>query len=302
MERLVVTDLASRASVERSGSGMCGPEPDAFRVKDLVVELELPQVLREPCACDEETLGEVLKEFLTNIRSHIAQSTAVVIRGCAPALRLRLSKTLMALQFGDLGQRCQWLDGVLLAKAMDSSDGTRKTVHRITTLDAFMDLVPDTTTCGNYLDGKDLNPIPPAWVSPLLDSTIAWNQTMHLRFVPKPNAKPNAKKNKQAPSYMVEEGGPSVIPADTWSSQGWRLVTHPGYLTPAHHDCCGMCTYVVGNSGAKLWAVMRPKSNVIPSSLDRLSNVLKGAVKQSEGGTFSEADIATVCLEEGDIM
>ena len=290
-----MTELASRASVERSGSGMCGPEPDAFRVKDLVVELELPQVLREPCACDEETLGEVLKGFLTNIRSHIAQSTAVVVRGLALALRLRLSKTLMALQFGDLGQRCQWVDGVLFAKSREISP--EMTIHKITTLATFMDLVPDTTTCGNYLDGKDLNPNPPAWASPLLDSTIAWNQTMHLRFVRK------ARKTQQAaPKVVVEGGGPLVIPSATWSSQGWRLVTHPGYLTLPHYDCCGMCTYVIGNSGAKLWAVMRPKRNILPSSLDGLPKVFQHAAKTEERGTYSKADIATVCLEEGDIM
>ncbi|KAN0082697.1 hypothetical protein V8E55_008492 [Tylopilus felleus] len=152
MDWLVVTDLASQASIEHSRSGMCSTEPNAFQVKDLVIELELPEVLWEPFAYNKETLGKVLKEFLMNICSHIAQLTVVIIQGCAPALRLRLSKMLMALQFGDLGQRCQSLDGVLLANAMDSSDGTRKMVHHIMMLDTFMDLVLDIMTCWNYLD------------------------------------------------------------------------------------------------------------------------------------------------------
>ncbi|KAG6374920.1 hypothetical protein JVT61DRAFT_3663 [Boletus reticuloceps] len=52
--------------------------------------------------------------------------------------------------------------------------------HIVTSLDNFINLVTDTAICGNYLDGKDLNPCLPSslWAMPLFDSTNAWNQTM----------------------------------------------------------------------------------------------------------------------------
>ncbi|KAF8449185.1 hypothetical protein L210DRAFT_3640789 [Boletus edulis BED1] len=102
--------------------------------------------------------------------------------------------------------------------------------------------------------------------------------------------------------WVVVEDAPKVIRSGTWSSQGWRLVTHPGYLTLPHHDCCGMGTYVIGNSGAKLWAVMHPKWDVCPSSFKGLLRSLTIASELSPEDEFSDADIATVFLEEGDVM
>ncbi|KAG6374921.1 hypothetical protein JVT61DRAFT_3664 [Boletus reticuloceps] len=63
-----------------------------------------------------------------------------------------------------------------------------------------------------------------------------------------------------------------------------------------------MCTYVVANTGAKLWATMQPKHRKCPSSLQGLVEVFKTATTHSEQGRFSDADIAMVCLEEGDMM
>ncbi|KAF8134211.1 hypothetical protein EV363DRAFT_1160900 [Boletus edulis] len=224
----------------------------------------------------------------------MARSTSVVVRGCTPQLRLRFSKASMQLQFGNLAQRCEWLEGTLLA-ASEEQDDEESVVppHMITSLQQFIDLVEDTGICGNYLDGKDLNPCPPLWATPLFDSTNAWNHTMHLRFTPL---------GKKKDCVEIDEGGPKVIRSPTWSSQGWRLITHPGYVTLPHHDCCGMCTYVVGNAGAKVWATMRPKRGKCPSSLQGLVEAFTIATTLSEQGTFPDADIATVCLEEGDML
>ncbi|KAF8432120.1 hypothetical protein L210DRAFT_3507605 [Boletus edulis BED1] len=100
----------------------------------------------------------------------------------------------------------------------------------------------------------------------------------------------------------IVEAAPKVIRSRTWSSQGWRLVTHPGYLMLPHHDCCGMGTYVIGNSGTKLWPVMCPKWDVCPSSFKGLLRSLTIASELSLEGKFSDADVTTICLEEGDII
>lgn len=181
----------------------------------------------------------------------MSQSTSVVVRGWTTELSLRLSKASMALQFGDLRFHCQWVDATLLT----ASRGIDEPIpyHKKTMLEIFVELAEDPTTCGNFLDGKDMNPTPPMWSKPLLDSTITWEHTMHLRFTQQAGLK------KKVPALLCEEAPPSLIHSATWSSQGWRLVTHPRYLTLPHHDCCGMGAYVVGNTRAKIWAIMRPK-------------------------------------------
>ena len=291
---MAVNDMANRPSVERSGTGTCGPEPEAFRVRDLVVELELDPALRTPGDQDPEATERVWKQTVDEIAFHMARSTSVVVRGCPQQLRLKFSKALMALQFGDLGQRCQWLEGSLYAASQDDPE-EEIPAHMVTTLEEFIDQVQDGAVCGNFLDGKDGTPSPPLWATPLFQSTAAWNHTMHLRFSQKG-------KKKKDDDVEIDGGGPRVIRAAIWTSQGWRLLTHSGYITFPHHDCCGLCTYVVGNAGAKLWAIMRPKKAKCPNLLQELIETFRTATTPSAEGKYSDADIATVCLEEGDVM
>lgn len=290
-------ELARRASLERSSSGECGSGPHAFRVDELMVELELNPILRSPGDYDDDNVEPAWEALLGEIRSHMAHSTSVVVRGWNPVLSMKLSKEFMALHFGSLGQRCQWVDGVLLAANREAEEEFPVHFHQTTTLKTFVDLVQDTTTCGNFLDGKDISPSPPMWVTPLLDSTVAWNQTMHLGFTQKVQ-----NKRKTPLPVVIKAEGPTVIRSPTWSSQGWRLVTHPGYVTFPHHDCCGMCTYVIGMSGAKIWGVIRPKRDACPQDLQGLYKVFYDATDMCPQGTFAHADVATVCLERGDIM
>ncbi|KAG8221213.1 hypothetical protein J3R82DRAFT_2791 [Butyriboletus roseoflavus] len=258
-EGLTVTELMRCALLERSRSGTCGPETEAFRVRDLVLEVELDSALQGRGHDDDETVSLALMAMVDEIRSHLRESTTVVIRRCTLALGLRFSKVLMGVQFGNLGHRCQWVDGVFVAANRNSPEEIG--IHRTTTMERFIDLVEDPTVCGNFLDSKDTNPSPLMWVMPLLDSTFAWNHTMHLRFTQ------SAQKKKKKPSkVVVGEQGPSVIRSGMWTLQGWRLVTHPGFITFLHRDCSGMCTYIIGNLGAKIWAVMRPKRVLCPDS------------------------------------
>ncbi|KAG8214274.1 hypothetical protein J3R82DRAFT_9218 [Butyriboletus roseoflavus] len=292
-EGRVVRELARRCSLEGSGSERCGPEGDSFRKGELAVEMELDPLLRNGVDEDAEGVELAWEKMIKEIEEKLAESTTVVVRGCTSGMRLRFSKGSMGLQFGDLGQRCQWVDGVLYAADQDLPES--QGIHKTTSLQRFIDLVQDTTTCGNFLDGKDLNPSTPTWATPLLHSSIAWNHTMHVRFTKAP-------RKKKEPILKVEERGPHVIRSSTWTSQGWRLITHSGFVTFPHHDCCGMGTYVVGNAGAKIWAIMRPKRDRCPADLEELSSVLRTSTTLSEDGTYPGSDVVTICLEEGDVM
>ncbi|KAG6374927.1 hypothetical protein JVT61DRAFT_3672 [Boletus reticuloceps] len=217
------------------------------------------------------------------------------MRKCPPQFKLMFSKELMMLQFGNLGQHCQWIEGTLYVANQDDTEEPILT-HMTMTLEELIDQVEDTTVCGNFLDGKDMTPSPPLWAVPLFQSTTAWNNTMHLQFSQK------AKKRREL--YVeIDEGGPKAIRAATWTSQGWRLLTHTGYITFPHHNCCRMCTYVVGNAGAKLWAILQLKQkDDCPTLLRDLIEAFQRATTPSEDGKYTNANIATVCLEEGDVM
>ncbi|KAF9219652.1 hypothetical protein BS17DRAFT_769872 [Gyrodon lividus] len=181
---------------------------------DLVVELELDGVLRDGGGKDGEEVERAWKELIGDIELHMAQSTSVVVQGWTLALKLKWSKDSMGLQFGNLGQRWQWIDGILYKKSRENEGkggvSDKVEYHKMSTMEEFMDLTEDMTVCGNFLDGNDL--------------------------------------------------------------------------------------------GAKVWAVMRPKHKLCPNSLDGISEAFVQATTLSPEGTFSDADIATVCLEEGDIM
>ncbi|KAG9309152.1 hypothetical protein JVU11DRAFT_10862 [Chiua virens] len=266
-ESTIVTKLAQSRSSERSGS--------------------------EHCEYDEERIQSTWTHLTDQIRSFLRESTSVVVRGWTPELSMTLSKQNMLNRFGDLGQRCQWVDGSIVAANRESE--TTVDVHKTTTLKQFVDLTESPQVCGNFLDSKDVNPNHPWWIDPLMDSTMAWNQTLYLRLTQTSN-----KRNE--PRLNVTTEGPFFVPAATWSSQGWRLVTHPGFVTFPHHDCCGLCTYVVGNLGAKIWGIIRPKRTLCPTSCENLKKVFDQAAWPSQGTFFSDADVATICLEEGDVM
>ncbi|KAG6370279.1 hypothetical protein JVT61DRAFT_12230 [Boletus reticuloceps] len=293
LEALAVAGMARSASAERSGSEGCSSEPEAFRVSELIVELELDPVLRTPDDYDDDQVLRTWVDFTGRIQQLLAQSTSVVVRGWTPTLPLKFSKKFLAHQIGNLGQRCQWIEGIRFANRDEASD--EKSYHEVTSLETFLDLADDPNVCGNFLDSKNVNPSPPSWMDPLLDSTTAWNQTMHLNFT-------KSKSKKKKCEVNAESNGPAVIRSGTWTSQGWRLLTHPGFVTFPHYDCCGVCTYVVGNDGAKVWAVIRPKRGACPNSVGGLSGILEAAAVVSSEGRFSDADVATVCLERGDTM
>lgn len=294
MESLVVKALAASRSVESSGSEACSSEPDAFHVKDLVVELELDEVLRTQDQHDPEIVAEKWKNLVLEITGHMSRSTSVVIRGWTPQLNLEFSKASIQMQFGgDLGFDCMWVDGLCLASNRDLKETDRQGYHKTTTMAQFIEQAQDTSVCGNFLDGKDMNQTPPIWAKAIFDSSTAWERTAHLKW---------AKKAGESEPALFERSAPTVIRSETWTSQGWKLATHAGYLTLPHFDCCGMGTYIIGDAGGKMWATLRPRRKSCPTQLKELQQRLSEATDISKEAKFTMADVATVCLEAGDVM
>ena len=83
---MAVRDMASRPSMERSRSRACGPEPEPFRVWDLVHKIELDHVLRDPKDYNSEATEQVWKRTMDEIAFHTVWSTLVVVQKCLPQL------------------------------------------------------------------------------------------------------------------------------------------------------------------------------------------------------------------------
>jgi hypothetical protein len=87
---------------------------------------------------------------------------------------------------------------------------------------------------------------------------------------------------------------------DQPASQNWLLLTHGGFFTYCHHDAEGNCTFVIVNSGAKIWAILAEEGEIqsredLYASVDQLLGPQKSVY-----GTHGVA--GTIVLEPGDIM
>ena len=180
---------------------------------------------------------EAWEDMLQMITKHLAQSKSVVVHGWRELSLLNFLKMSMLMLFGGQHQICSHRDDNP-TKAQD--------IHQSMTLKKFFKLFHDVTVCRNFLDVKNMNPVPPLWMKPLLHSTTAWDQTVHLRMTHGWNC-----------NLVMHEDGPVTIWSATWTSFDWRLVTHSKFLTYLHHNCCGLATYIVSNTGCKIWAVMQ---------------------------------------------
>lgn len=65
--------------------------------------------------------------------------------------------------------------------------------------------------------------------------------------------------------WLIQQSAPTMIHSTTWSAQGWRLVTHPRFLTMPHHDCCGMNVHICHwQLGSKDVGSHAPKMQTVP--------------------------------------
>ncbi|KAG6376662.1 hypothetical protein JVT61DRAFT_1656 [Boletus reticuloceps] len=165
IERILVEEIVSYQSLKASDSGseLCGSSPEAFRVDELIAEIELDQVLHTPDGEDSEAL--------------------------------------------ESAYRC------IIATNTDVKEGKEAMYHNFTSMVEFIEKVEDLNICRNFLDGKDMNAGTPVWAKPLIDSTIAWERTMHLRFL-----KQASMRNNDLEVEIMQEP-PKVIHSRTLSSQ-----------------------------------------------------------------------------------
>jgi hypothetical protein len=283
----IVKDLSKRPL---AGSHSTAITNNTCHVSDMVIVVELEDVLRNPDRYPTADVSVALQRLTEEVKTHMAHSKSVVVRGWRRDLRYDFSPLALQLHVGDLGQRAQWLEGFQFAKNRDRDEKDRDEYHKSTTLNEFIAEMANPDLCGNWLDSNNLHPNPPSFIPPLLDSTKAWNETYHLRFY-----------SNGLKKYNITYDGPAALRSSNWSSAGWRLITHPGFVTHPHHDCCGFGTYVVAEAGCKMWGVMRPKVERCGQPMRNLFTEFERMVDLI-GGVGYDCDVVTVCLEENDVM
>jgi hypothetical protein len=67
------------------------------------------------------------------------------------------------------------------------------------------------------------------------------------------------KKGEPTPKINDKFIGPMTVWYDLLRAAGWDIFTHGGFVTYAHHDAAGFCTFVFVRSGAKLWTILSLK-------------------------------------------
>ena len=50
----------------------------------------------------------------------------------------------------------------------------------------------------------------------------------------------------------------TAMSVDNLRLSRWNLLTHPGFVTGAHKDANGLCTWVYAHQGVKIWGVLTP--------------------------------------------
>jgi|ERR1700722_1510746 hypothetical protein len=258
------------------------------RKSELITVLELDEILRNPHAHSKEHVYESTTRLQKEIRSNMAESRSVVVRGWKRDMNSDFTPESLILHMGDLGQPAQWTDGVLIARNRDIDEDAP--YHQTTSLQEFLSAIDRTDVCGNWLDSKNNHPTAPFFVTPILDSTTAWNHTFRI-FCQK-----NKKEND-----ISHTDTPETIRAANWSAAGFRLLTHPGALTWPHFDCCGFATYAVAEEGCKLWAVMRPRAAECQTEWKNVPDLYSKMLATGPDGVHP-CDMEVMVLECGDVL
>jgi len=264
------------------------PGYETENTSELVTFLELDEVLRNPKDHPTEQIYESTSRLASQIRSNMAESRAVVVRGWNRDLPSDFTHESLALHVGDLGQPAQWGDGMIIARNRDLPEPV--SYHKTSSLEEFVSRIDLTDVCGNWLDGKNVHPTPPFFSIPILDSTMAWNHTFRILC-----------ESKQKNHTINHAQSPETVRAANWSAPGWRLVTHPGFLTWPHFDCCGFATYVVAEEGCKLWGVMRPRAEECNSEWKKVPELYQKIQVTGQDGRYP-CDMEVIVLERGDVL
>lgn len=106
------------------------------------------------------------------------------------------------------------------------------------------------------------------------------------------------KGTKVKPSINPAFLGPQVILYDNSRVIGWDILAHGGFLTYPHHDADGYNTFVYPRSGAKVWAIIRIKKDLLSTNRDLLFNKFDSLINTTSPNLDDSAVMGTILLEE----
>lgn len=100
------------------------------------------------------------------------------------------------------------------------------------------------------------------------------------------------------------------VSLDFFKIRSWNLFHMAGYHTLAHKDAEGLCTYIIVETGFKMWNVIRPGNGYLDAkdfaSLDKKT---KPMIQFTHPGSSwkrawedADAQVALLQLEPGDML
>ncbi|KAG9311146.1 hypothetical protein JVU11DRAFT_8209 [Chiua virens] len=186
---------------------------------------------------------QALVKMNREIEEALSNGSAVLVRGWEPTPTLEFTVESIGMYRPSLHQDVDIQNAVLREKEArkgDKGDGTN--VHESMTIKRFIELADDPKKCLNLLDLPNIQPDVPIFVRTISDNVSARSATMNATHL----AKTGENKSKK---YF----GVQTISGDSERVRGWDIMTHGGFLTHAHVDTCGLCTYITVRSGSKIW-------------------------------------------------
>ncbi|KIM90473.1 hypothetical protein PILCRDRAFT_1764 [Piloderma croceum F 1598] len=273
---------------------------DAGAVRDapqFAVILEVPEEL-----CRNSIHSNPLKHpatirdvFVQDIRHHLANNRAVVIKKCSLEQGYGFSVEDIGMIHPSINHGVYWQDLMECALNFSRSDDEQKEVVKVTDLTEFILNVHDTSVCGNVLDLLNLRPDAPQWIHVLADD-------LNSLYITRRDHYGNPKCSKIVDTLDRTFQGPQVILYDMWRAQGWDIITHGSAVTYVHHDVSGFVTYVYLQLGSKLWGIICVKKDIKLTTHDDLFKAYDMILDESWTGIQAIAEIGMILLEEGDLL
>ncbi|KAF8435844.1 hypothetical protein L210DRAFT_3648501 [Boletus edulis BED1] len=182
----------------------------------------------------------------SKIEEALSKGCAVLVRGWEPNPPLDFSVEAIQMYRPTMSQTVMVQNAVKRGKeSSKGSKGNTAAIHESLTLDNFITLAADPNKCMNLLDLPNIQPDIPIFVRPLSDNVNARSATMNVAHLSKTGI-------NSGKSYF----GVQTMLGDAERVRGWDLMTHGGFLTHAHHDACGLCTFTSVRSGSKIWVYL----------------------------------------------
>ena len=95
----------------------------------------------------------------------------------------------------------------------------------------------------------------------------------------------------------------TAVSVDNLKLSRWNLLTHPGFVTGAHKDANGLCTWIYPHQGVKIWAVLKPSQKSDSRSKEQLfreHDAMLASIGDASWDTNSS--MYTIFLAPGDLL